>query len=218
MAINIPWLTDQLAFPDPASALREPNGLLAAGGDLSCDRLLLAYQMGIFPWFGDDEPILWWSPDPRAVIIPGRLHISRSLQKTLNKKIFTVTFNQAFADVLEACRQPRPSQPTTWITGEMKQAYVQLHKLGYAHSVECWFGPKLVGGIYGVVLGKCFFGESMFSAMTDASKVAMAALDKELCAKSFCILDCQVGSAHTFSMGAMEIPRQDFLQILKDYT
>lgn len=217
MAIKIPWLTDTLVFPDPATALRQPNGLLAAGGDLSSDRLLLAYREGIFPWYSEGEPLLWWSPDPRAVIIPGHLHISRSLQKTLNKKIFTITFDHAFAEVIEACRLPRPTQPTTWIDDDMKQAYIQLHQQGYAHSVECWHEDKLVGGIYGVVLGKCFFGESMFSTMSDASKVAMVALDKKLCEKNFCILDCQVSSAHTRSMGAIEIPRQDFLHILKDY-
>jgi leucyl/phenylalanyl-tRNA--protein transferase len=217
MAIKIAWLGDDLAFPDPATALREPNGLLAAGGDLSIERLLLAYRHGIFPWYSHGEPILWWSPDPRAVIFPGQLHISRSLKKTLHKKKFAVTFDQAFADVIEACSLPRPTQATTWLSSEMKQAYINLHHKGYAHSVECWHGNKLVGGIYGVVLGKCFFGESMFSSMTDASKVAMVELEKKLLAKDFRVLDCQLSSAHTKTMGAVEIPRCQFLQLLDDY-
>lgn len=222
MAINIPWLTDKLEFPDPETALREPNGLLAAGGDLSIERLLFAYRQGIFPWYsnngsGAGEPILWWSPDPRAVIFPGQLHISRSLQKTLNKKTFRITVNSVFADVIEACSLPRPTQPTTWLGSEMKQAYIALHKKGYAHSVECWHDHKLVGGIYGVALGKCFFGESMFSTMTNASKVAMVALDKILVTNDFRVLDCQVSSAHTASMGAVEIPRHQFLTLLDNY-
>jgi len=217
MAIKIPWLSEELVFPDPGTALNEPNGLLAAGGDLSTERLLLAYRHGIFPWYGDGEPILWWSPDPRAVIIPGQLHISRSLQKTINKKHFNVTFDEAFADVVEACSLPRLTQPTTWITREMKQAYIDLYKKGYAHSVECWYQNELVGGIYGVALGKCFFGESMFSTMTDASKVAMVELDKILREKDFRILHCQDRSAHTESMGAIEVPRREFLSLLNDY-
>ncbi len=175
--IKLPWLTDELVFPDPETALTEPNGLLAAGGDLSIERLLLAYRRGIFPWYSHGEPILWWSPDPRTVIFPGQLHISKSLQKTLRQQKFVITFDQAFADVIEACRQPRPTQPTTWITTEMKQAYIELHKAGHAHSVECWQGDNLVGGIYGVGLGKCFFGESMFSTVTNASKVAIVTLE-----------------------------------------
>lgn len=217
MAIKLPWLNDELDFPDPETALREPNGLLAAGGDLSIERLLVAYRHGIFPWYGEGEPILWWSPDPRAVIFPGQLHISRSLQKALNKQQFTLTIDQAFADVIDACSLPRPTQPTTWITREIKQAYINLHQKGYAHSVESWYQDKLVGGIYGVALGKCFFGESMFSTITDASKVAMVELDKILFKNGFRVLDCQVSSAHIESMGAIKIPRKDFLMLLDRY-
>ena len=222
MAIKIPWLTDELVFPDQASALREPNGLLAAGGDLSIERLLLAYRHGIFPWYNEGEPILWWSPDPRAVIIPGQLHISKSLQKTLDKKLFTITFNQAFTAVVEACSLPRftqkdDSQTGTWITSAMKQAYSDLHNAGYAHSIECWQDNQLVGGMYGIILGKCFFGESMFSTVTDASKVVMVKLDQMLCEKKFQLLDCQVHSPHIESMGAIEIPRKEFLQLLDNY-
>jgi len=214
---KLPWLTDELTFPNPESALEEPNGLLAAGGDLSVERLLLAYRHGIFPWYSDGEPILWWSPDPRTVIIPGQLHISKSLQKTLRKKTFIVTFDQAFAEVVESCSLPRPTQPTTWITAEMKHAYIQLHKAGYAHSIECWKDNKLVGGMYGVILGQCFFGESMFSTVTDASKVVMVELDKYLQKNNFKMLDCQVSSTHIRNMGAIEIPRKQFLQSLDCY-
>ena len=226
--LRLPWLTDALIFPDTETALKEPNGLLAAGGDLSTERLLLAYRHGIFPWFNPGEPILWWSPDPRAVIIPGQLHISRSLQRTLDKNIFTVTFDRAFAEVIEACSLPRKSRKDpaqrrgiaetgTWITPDMKQAYIRLHQAGYAHSVECWKAGKLVGGIYGVVLGACFFGESMFSTVTDASKVAMVELDKYLQNNRFRILDCQVSSPHIKSMGAIDMPRKQFLQWLDRY-
>jgi leucyl/phenylalanyl-tRNA---protein transferase len=215
--LQLPWLTNELVFPDTSQALKDPNGLLAAGGDLSIRRLLLAYRNGIFPWYGDNEPILWWSPDPRAVIFPGQLHISKSLQKTLNKKKFTVTFNQAFIEVVEACRLPRKNQPRTWITAEMKQAYEDLYKIGYAHSIECWQDDQLVGGMYGVILGKCFFGESMFSTATDASKVVMVELDRHLQKNHFALLDCQVSSAHTLSMGAVEIPRTQFLELLHRY-
>jgi len=220
--LQLPWLTDELAFPDPESALKEPNGLLAVGGDLSVERLLVAYRHGIFPWYSNNEPILWWSPDPRAVIIPGQLHISKSLQKTLDKKRFTVTFDQAFVEVIEACSLPRqtkkdPYQSGTWITTAMKQAYTNLHKTGYAHSVECWKDNELVGGMYGVILGQCFFGESMFSTVTDASKVVMVELDKYLQKNNFKVLDCQVNSAHIQSMGAIEIPRKQFIQWLDRY-
>jgi len=223
MAIKIPWLTDELVFPDPETALREPDGLLAVGGDLSVERLLLAYRHGIFPWYNEGEPILWWSPDPRAVIFPGQLHISKSLQKTLNKKLFSITFDQAFVQVIEACRMPRPTRKQdpsasgTWITSAMKHAYSALHQAGYAHSIECWKDHKLVGGMYGIILGKCFFGESMFSNETNASKVVMVELDRFLQNNDFKLLDCQVRSAHTKSMGAVEIPRSQFLTLLDRY-
>jgi leucyl/phenylalanyl-tRNA--protein transferase len=220
-ALALPWLTDALVFPHPDLALAEPNGLLCAGGDLSVARLRLAYRHGIFPWYNEGEPILWWSPDPRCVIFPGQLHVSRSLQKLLRKSIFNFSVDLAFADVIEACRQPRRSQPSgqphgTWITDDMKDAYIALHQSGYAHSIECWQDETLVGGIYGVVLGKCFFGESMFSIASNASKAVLVELDQLLQQNHFVLLDCQVSSSHVMSMGAVEIPRQQFLQLIDE--
>jgi leucyl/phenylalanyl-tRNA--protein transferase len=216
MARPLPWLDDtQLEFPDPKTALKEPNGLLAVGGDLSCERLLRAYRQGIFPWYSEGEPILWWSPDPRVVIFPGHLHISRSLKKTLSQQKFTFTYNRAFADVIRACSEPRAKQSGTWITPKMQEAYIQLHQRGFAQSLECWQGNKLVGGIYGVVLGKCFFGESMFSRVSNASKAVLVELDSHLQTQGFILLDCQVSSDHILSMGAVEIPRQHFLQYIR---
>jgi len=216
MARRPPWLDENcLEFPDPETALTEPNGLLAIGGDLSPERLLIAYQQGIFPWYSDGEPILWWSPDPRLVIFPGQLHISRRLRKTLSQQTFSFTHNHAFADVVRACSEPRAKQSGTWITAEMQQAYIQLHQRGFAHSMECWQNNALVGGIYGVVLGKCFFGESMFSRVSDASKAVMVELDNFLQTNGFILLDCQVSSAHLLSMGAIEISRQEFLRTIR---
>jgi len=216
MARRLPWLDEnRLDFPDPESTLKEPNGLLAIGGDLSPDRLILAYGQGIFPWYSEGEPILWWSPDPRLVIFPGQLHISRSLRKTLSQQKFTFTYNRAFADVVRACSEPRAKQSGTWITADMQQAYIALHQLGFAQSLECWQGDILVGGIYGIVLGKCFFGESMFSRVSDASKAVMVELDRYLQANNFILLDCQVSSAHLLSMGAVEISRQEFLRTIR---
>lgn len=213
MAKPLPWLDDNyLEFPDPETALKEPNGLLAVGGDLSCERLLLAYRQGIFPWYSEGEPILWWSPDPRLVIFPGQLHISRSLKKTLLQQRFTFTYNQAFADVVKACSEPRAKQSGTWINADMQKAYIALHQRGFAQSLECWLDHQLVGGIYGLVLGKCFFGESMFSRVSNASKAVMAELDALLQKNEFILLDCQVSSPHIVSMGAVEIPRRLFLQ------
>jgi len=213
--LPLPWLNASLAFPDPETALKQPNGLLAAGGDLSVERLLLAYRQGIFPWYNEGEPILWWSPDPRTVIFPGHLHISRSLRKDLRQQNFRFSRNKAFKSVIEACSEPRAKQRGTWITQEMKNAYLRLHERGFAQSLECWQGEQLVGGIYGVVLGKCFFGESMFSRVDNASKAVMVELDKHLQAENFSLLDCQVSSPHVLSMGAVEIPRREFLQHLK---
>lgn len=208
-------------FPDVRLALREPDGLLAIGGDLSPQRLQAAYRRGIFPWFNHDQPILWWSPDPRAVLFPERLKISRSLRKTLRKQVFTVTFDQAFADVIEACSKPRDDQglvdPGTWITSEMKQAYGRLHENGLAHSVECWQGEKLVGGLYGVAIGRVFFGESMFTRVTDASKVAFVHLVKQLEQWEFSFIDCQVQSMHLESLGAETIRRERFSQLLDQH-
>lgn len=218
------WLepdTDPAQFPDPSYALDEPNGLLAVGGDLSPARLLNAYRQGIFPWYSEGEPILWWSPDPRMVIFPDELLISRSLRKTLRKQPFKVTLDTAFARVIEACSESRlqkdGSQSGTWISDEMKAAYNTLHRIGFAHSVECWQGEELVGGLYGVSMGKVFFGESMFSRRTDASKVAFAHLVRQLVDWDFALIDCQVYSAHLASLGAVEIPREQFLNLLDEH-
>lgn len=206
-------LIQEVVFPRPEQA--DPSGLLAVGGDLSSERLLEAYRLGIFPWYSGDEPILWWSPDPRLVLDLGDFKISRSLRKTLNKEIFNVTFDQAFGDVIRACALvPRDGQPGTWITDDMQEAYVRLHKLGYAHSVESWFDGKLAGGLYGVSLGKAFFGESMFHRTADASKVALAALVERLKLWKFHFIDAQMPTAHLLRLGAKEWPRRVFLKRL----
>lgn len=211
------WLepdSDPAHFPDPGYALEEPNGLLAVGGDLSPARLLNAYRQGIFPWFSEGQPILWWSPDPRAVLIPDQFRPSRSLRKSLRKRPFRVSLDTAFAEVIEACSKPRKDGAGTWITEEMKQAYAQLHRIGFAHSVECWEGDMLVGGLYGVSMGKVFFGESMFSRLTDASKIGFAHLVEQLKEWGFGLIDCQVSSGHLASLGAKDIPRDEFLGLL----
>lgn len=208
-------LIDDIIFPSPEEA--EPDGLLAVGGDLSSERLLLAYQSGIFPWYSEGQPILWWSPDPRLILEPDGFHISRRLGQILRKEAFQVTFDRAFPSVIQACAiAPRKGQDGTWITPEMQQAYVRLHQQGLAHSVESWLDGDLVGGIYGVSLGRCFFGESMFSYKTDASKVALATLVKRLKAWGFHMLDAQVTTEHLLSLGAKEIPRRLFLKRLKE--
>ena len=200
-----------LSFPDISLALREPDGLLAIGGDLSPERLLAAYRRGIFPWYGHDQPILWWSPDPRTVLFPARLKISRSLRKRLRQDRFHIALDTAFDKVIAACAEPRAGSSGTWITAEMSQAYNQLHHQGYAHSVECWHEDRLVGGLYGVALGKVFFGESMFSRETDASKVAFAHIVRQLDAWGFALIDCQVYSSHLATLGAERITRSDFV-------
>jgi leucyl/phenylalanyl-tRNA--protein transferase len=206
-------LTHELVFPPPGRA--EPDGLLAVGGDLSADRLLLAYQMGIFPWYGDGLPILWWSPDPRFVLDPGAFHVSRRLARTLKRGRFQITFDRAFTAVIMACASvPRRDQDGTWITPEMQRAYIRLHELGYAHSAESWLDGNLVGGIYGVSLGRCFFGESMFSYESDASKAALAALVRRLIEWEFHLLDAQVTTSHMQTLGAQEVPRGVFLRRL----
>jgi len=202
------------AFPAIDTALREPDGLLAVGGDLSCERLLAAYPRGIFPWFADAQPILWWSPDPRCVLVPPDFHVARSLRRTINGSGFRVAYNLAFEAVMRACAAPRRHQDGTWITEEMVEAYTQLHKLGYAHSVEVYAEDRLVGGMYGLAIGKVFFGESMFSIATNASKIAMYALCHELEQRDFALLDCQVESPHLISLGAKRIPRAAFRSIL----
>ena len=207
-------LSEHLAFPPPHLATED--GLLAVGGDLSPDRLLLAYENGIFPWYNAGDPILWWSPDPRVVLPIDGFHVSRSLRKILRQKRFDITFDRDFARVIEACATiHRPTQRGTWITREMQRAYTTMHELGYAHSVECWQEEKLAGGIYGVSLGTCFFGESMFSAVPNASKVALATLVENLGAWGFTLFDCQVPNRHLGSLGAQEIPRTTFLRLLK---
>lgn len=206
-------------FPPVAQALTEPNGLLAIGGDLSPARLLTAYRHGIFPWYSGDQPILWWSPDPRAVLFPEKLKVARSLRKTLDKEVFRVTFDQAFARVIEACATtPRRGQAGTWITPAMQQAYLALHRLGHAHSVECWSGAELVGGLYGIRIGRVFCGESMFSRVTDASKVAFVHLVRRLQEEGVVLIDCQVTTVHLLSLGAEEIPRRDFIRLLRENT
>jgi len=208
-------LDEDLWFPPVEAA--EAYGLLAIGGDLSIERLLLAYSLGIFPWYNPGEPILWWSPDPRCVLFPAELHVSRSLKRLLRKKPFRVSVNESFPGVIYWCRRLRAGLDGsgTWITPEMKQAFIHLHELGFAHSVECWDGEELVGGIYGVCLGRCFFGESMFSRCENASKVALVHLVRLLEHSGFELLDCQQTTSHLLSMGAREISRSDFLQHLR---
>ncbi len=206
------------AFPPVEQALREPDGLLAIGGDLAPERIINAYRHGIFPWFSPGQPILWWSPDPRAVLFPEQLKVSRSLRKTLNRGVFHVRFDTSFAQVIRACADtPRRGQPGTWITPEMQQAYIKLHQLGYAHSAESWHGEELVGGLYGIRLGRVFFGESMFSRRTDASKVAFVHLVRKLQEEGVVLIDCQVTTDHLLSLGAEDIPRRRFVELLRLY-
>jgi len=206
-------------FPDVSLALDEPDGLLAIGGDLKPQRLLAAYRQGIFPWYNEGQPILWWAPNPRAVLFPEQLKISRSLRKTLRNKSFTVSLDRAFAEVVEACSGPRLNDdtPGTWITHEMKQAYRQLHKLGAAHSVECWQDEELVGGLYGVAIGRVFFGESMFTRRSDASKVAFVTLVQQLADWGFGVVDCQIHSQHLETLGAETISREQFTGLLDEF-
>ena len=200
------------AFPDPERALDRPNGLLATGGDLDPRRLLCAYRRGIFPWFTDGQPILWWSPDPRAVLWPDTLRIGRTLRRTMRREAFTLSVDMAFDRVIRECAAPRPGQDGTWITREMEEAYARLHRAGHAHSVECWHGTELAGGLYGVAIGRVFFGESMFSRVTDASKIALA----HLCALGFGLIDCQLPNPHLARLGAVEVGRHRFLALLDE--
>ena len=210
----IPWLDAGASFPPVERARRDPNGLLCAGGDLSPERLLEAYRRGIFPWYSGSEPILWWSPDPRLVLYCDALKISRSLAKSARNKGYEVRIDGAFGRVLAGCAAPRPGDGGTWLGEEMRRAYLALHRAGYAHSFETWRGGELVGGLYGVALGRMFYGESMFSHATDASKVALVGLVQELRARGFPLIDCQVRTALLVSLGAREIPRRDFLRAL----
>jgi leucyl/phenylalanyl-tRNA--protein transferase len=212
----IAWLGADTPFPPLATAQKEPNGLLAVGGDLSPRRLLDAYRRGIFPWYSDGDPILWWSPDPRMVLFPAELRVTRSLAKTLRNKAHEVRFDTAFDAVMRGCATPRPGQGGTWIGPEMRTAYRKLHHLGYAHSVETWVDGELAGGLYGVAIGAAFFGESMFSRTRDASKIALVGLVRRLAAEGFGLIDCQMHTTHLESLGAREIPRAEFARRVKE--
>lgn len=208
-------LTKAVAFPSPH--LANEDGLIAVGGDLSIERLILAYKMGIFPWYSDDSPILWWSPDPRLILIPSEFVVSRSLRAIIKKRYFTVTFDTCFDDVIKMCALIRLSKgQETWITNDMVTAYKRLHREGYAHSVECWFEGNLVGGLYGVSIGKAFFGESMFSLHSNSSKVALYELVKRLQQWAFEFIDCQIITSHLMSMGAKLVSREAFLRMLSN--
>jgi leucyl/phenylalanyl-tRNA--protein transferase len=214
---GIVWLSpdEPVSFPAANKALKEPNGLLAAGGNLTPDWLLTAYAQGIFPWYSEGQPVLWWSPDPRAVLFPKEFHLARSLSKVLRQGVFETRINSDFTGVISACAAPRASQLGTWLCTPMIEAYTHLHTLGYAHSVETWRENRLVGGIYGICLGGVFFGESMFSRETDASKVALARLVAEAPAAGLALIDCQVPSPHLASLGSRCIPRSEFLALLE---
>lgn len=212
----IPLLEHRIYFPPVTQALRSPNGLLAAGGDLSATRLLEAYRHGIFPWFSEGEPILWWSPDPRMVLFPGEFKLSHSLRKTLRKGDHEVRTDTAFEQVMRACAAPRAGANGTWIHEEMIAAYCELHRLGYAHSIETWMDGQLAGGLYGMALGRMFYGESMFSRRTDASKIALTHLAAQLKRWDFGMIDCQMNTPHLASLGAREIPRKEFIARLQE--
>lgn len=212
------WLKrNELIFPPLSKAMREPNGLLAAGGDLSPERLVQAYRHGCFPWFEDGQPILWWSPDPRTVLIPSELHVSRSLRKVLRQERFEVTFDRDFAAVIAGCAGPRDYTDGTWITTDMQRAYLTLHAQGHAHSVEVWDGETLVGGLYGLAMGRLFFGESMFSRADNASKVGFVGLVEHLVQAGFVLIDCQMPTEHLHSLGARSIARDEFTGYLRQY-
>ena len=212
------WLDPyNMEFPHPSAALTEPNGLLAVGGDLAPERLIRAYRQGIFPWYEDPQPILWWSPNPRAILYPGQIHVSRSLRKILRSGRFRATIDQRFPQVIENCARLRKHREGTWITQDMHAAFIRLHELGYAHSVEIYQGERLQGGLYGLGLGQVFFGESMFSLQPNASKVALFVLDRVLRERGFHLIDCQVESEHLISMGAIELARDRFLDVLKHH-
>ena len=207
-------LTNELIFPPPE--LADENGLLAIGGDLSESRILLAYSMGIFPWYSKEDPLLWWSPDPRLLLFPKELKLSRSLKQIINKQTFRVTLDTAFEQVIRACAEVHNNQDGgTWITDDMIESYTALHRSGFAHSAECWLGDKLVGGLYGLSLGNSFFGESMFAKKSNASKVAFAGLVGQLTEWGFDLIDCQIPTTHLMSLGAREIPRSEFMDLLK---
>ena len=214
----IPWLRRDTPFPPVGRALGYPNGLLAAGADLSPERLVDAYRHGIFPWYSEGEPILWWSPDPRMVLFPAELKISRSLRRRLKRPDYRVRLDTAFAEVIDACAAPRGDGAGTWITAAMRRAYVRLHELGWCHSVEVWTDDQgLAGGLYGVAIGRAFYGESMFSRASDASKIALAHLTRYLEGRGFAVIDCQMSTAHLASLGAREISRAEFVGGLREW-
>lgn len=206
-------LNDDLIFPHPS--LAEEDGLLAIDGDLSPERLMLAYSNGIFPWFSENEPILWWSPDPRFILYPKDIKVSHSMKKLLKKNVYRISFDTCFKDVISNCANVR-KESGTWITDNMIEAYCELHKLGYAHSVEAWHEEKLVGGLYGISIGKCFFGESMFSTKSNASKAAFITLCKKLEEQDYIMIDCQVHTDHLESLGAINVSRDKFLELLEE--
>lgn len=216
--IRLHWLDPRdphQPFPPAHLAMRDPNGLLAIGGDLSVSRLIRAYSAGVFPWYNPDEPILWWSPDPRAVLHPEQMRVTRSLGKSIRREHYAVSLDRAFDEVLRQCSASRRHSRGTWLGDEMRRAYGQLYGLGYAHSVEVWRHGSLVGGLYGVALGRVFFGESMFSLETDSSKIALYWLCQQLGAWRFPLIDCQVGSPHLQSLGAVDVSRERFLSLLR---
>jgi leucyl/phenylalanyl-tRNA--protein transferase len=212
----IPWLRGGAPFPPVSRALKSPNGLLCAGGELTPQRLIEAYRHGIFPWFSEGDPILWWSPDPRMVLFPDELKVSRSLRKTVERGTYETRFDTAFREVMEQCAAPREGQNGTWIMPEMIAAYTRLHHIGFAHSVESWRDGELVGGLYGLGLGQVFFGESMFTRAPDASKVALVKLVERLEAQDVQVIDCQQATAHLATLGAREIPRKEFSKLLQE--
>jgi leucyl/phenylalanyl-tRNA--protein transferase len=217
---NITWLSRHdppEAFPPVERALHDPSGLLAAGGDLSAPRLIAAYRRGIFPWYSEGQPVLWWAPDPRAVLLPGEFRRSRSLAKSERNRGFEVLFDVDFEGTIGACAAARAGSDGTWITAEMRAAYLQLHRLGLAHSVETWRAGKRVGGLYGVQLGRVFFGESMFSSESDASKVALSALVRRALERGTCLIDCQLASRHLATLGSRAIARREFVALLDEH-
>lgn len=212
----IPYLSDSAPFPPVEQALQSPAGLLAAGGGLAPHRLLDAYRRGIFPWFGEGDPVLWWSPDPRTVLFPEEFRISRSLRKTLRGKPFEIRTDTVFERVMRACAAPRKGQAGTWISEDMVAAYTRLHRMGWAHSVEAWSEGDLVGGLYGVGIGRMFYGESMFSRKNNASKVALAHLAAQLQRWNYGMIDCQMHTSHLASLGARQLPRTEFIRRMNE--
>lgn len=216
MTSMLPWLNTVQDLPPVTQALSEPPGLLAVGGSLSAEWLIAAYSKGVFPWFNSDQPILWWSPDPRMVLFPDELRISHSLKQVLRKRQYEIRFDTAFEQVMEGCSQPRAGQAGTWISPQMISAYTELHRIGVAHSVETWINGELAGGLYGVALGRVFYGESMFTRVSDASKIAFVHLVRQLQRWQFRVIDCQMNTAHLARFGAKEIARDDFIQLLAE--